>query len=77
MTDLNILISGNRFALDADQTSCFEFPETNGDCDSNGCDYKKGAKLCQGLDGFPTVSSLAMKNEKMVRKLIDLFVYDV
>ena len=73
------MILGNRFALNADQTSCFEFPETNGDCDISGCDYKRGAKLCQGLDGFPAVSSVAMENEKMVRELelIEIFVYDV
>ena len=61
----------NRFAFTEDQTRCFEFPETNGDCGTNGCNNKKGTELCKDLDGYPADSSAVLKNEKMVRKFIN------
>ena len=64
---LFVLFLDNRFALDPDQKKCFEFPETNGDCDANGCKYRDGVNLCSDLDGYPADSSDAIANENMVK----------
>ena len=75
LTYLFVLFLDNRFALDPDQNKCFEFPETNGDCDANGCKYKDGVELCSDLDGYPADSGDAMANEKMVKNSMIGLIY--
>ena len=64
----------NRFAINTDQTSCFEFPETNGGCNTNGCDDTKATELCKDLDGYPTDSRVAIKDLNMVSE-IDIYIH--